>query len=65
MRTRQGISSDLKAMAVQHLKLKREMQVERDDVLDHCAPYIRNRILASLYKSKLASCTLFQVRMAC
>lgn len=48
-------------MALQHLKLKREMQVERDDVLDHCAPYIRSRILASLYKGKLSSCGLFQV----
>mmetsp|Transcript_22528 Transcript_22528/g.58745 ORF Transcript_22528/g.58745 Transcript_22528/m.58745 type:complete len:645 (-) Transcript_22528:387-2321(-) len=55
-----GISDDLKAMALQHLKLKREMQVERDDVLDHCAPYIRSRILASLYKGKLSSCGLFQ-----
>eukprot|EP00192_Tetraselmis_astigmatica_P007417 CAMPEP_0117664536 /NCGR_PEP_ID=MMETSP0804-20121206/9281_1 /TAXON_ID=1074897 /ORGANISM="Tetraselmis astigmatica, Strain CCMP880" /LENGTH=729 /DNA_ID=CAMNT_0005471793 /DNA_START=221 /DNA_END=2406 /DNA_ORIENTATION=+ len=53
-----NIDPELVDATLQHLKLNQDMQAERDDVLQHCAPYMRTRILTSLYKGKIKNCAL-------
>ncbi|XP_075263342.1 uncharacterized protein LOC142354890 [Convolutriloba macropyga] len=57
---RKNIDPELMDAALKHLKLNQDMQGERDDVLQHCAPSIRTRILSSLYRGKLIDCILFR-----
>ena len=61
----QNIDPELMDAALKHLKLNQDMQGERDDVLQHCAPSIRTRILSSLYRGKLIDCILFRVSLPC
>jgi hypothetical protein len=57
------IPTDLRDMAVRQLETHQEMLGETDEALQHCPPYIRNRILSFLYSKKLSHCPLLRVRL--
>lgn len=58
----QEVDPELVDMAIHQLQTTQELAEETDEALGYCAPYIRNRILSSLYTDKLGQCQLFYVR---
>eukprot|EP00873_Tetraselmis_striata_P021207 jgi/Tetstr1/441471/TSEL_003114.t1 len=56
---RKEVDPELVDMAIHQLQTTQELAEETDEALGYCAPYIRNRILSSLYTDKLGQCQLF------
>jgi hypothetical protein len=58
------IPADLRDMAVKQLETHQDLLSETDEALQHCPPYIRNRILSHLYYKKLTKTPLLQARVS-
>lgn len=58
----QKVDEKLVQMTLKQLETSQVMSEETDAALGHCAPYIRNAILSSLYNDQLSKCAPLQVR---